>query len=91
MPLGPVGEDDPPQAETIVASVAPEAIWQAPAQNRRREMEVCSFGIALILSGTKSGPGDLRGKFEAASNVAGFPPQAATRRVQPITDWYVDG
>jgi len=38
MPLGDVGDDDPPpQAEKSVASVAPEAAWQAPAQNRRRE------------------------------------------------------
>src|SRR5258706_5588143 len=34
MPLGDVG--DPPQAEDTVASVAQEATWQAPAQNRRR-------------------------------------------------------
>jgi len=32
MPLGEVG-DDPPQAENSVANVAPEATWQAPAQN----------------------------------------------------------
>ena len=37
MPLGDVGDDPPPQAENSVASVAPEATWQAPAQNRRRE------------------------------------------------------
>jgi hypothetical protein len=34
--LGDVG-DDSPQADTSVASVAPDASWQAPAQNRRRE------------------------------------------------------
>jgi hypothetical protein len=39
MPLGDVG-DDPPQAENSVANVAPEATWQAPAQNRRRETGV---------------------------------------------------
>ena len=38
VPLGDVG--DPPQAENSVASVAPEAAWQAPAQNRRRETRV---------------------------------------------------
>jgi hypothetical protein len=37
-PLGAVGES-PPQAVKIVASVAPEATWQAPAQNRRRETD----------------------------------------------------
>src|SRR5688572_8345763 len=35
-PPGDVG-DPPPQAENSVASVMPEAAWQAPAQNRRRE------------------------------------------------------
>jgi hypothetical protein len=49
MPLGDVGDDDPPpQAENSVASVAPEAAWQAPAQNRRRETMFVS-DIAEIL------------------------------------------
>ena len=47
MPLGDVG--DPPQAGNNVASVAPEAAWQAPAQNRRRETDVFVSAIALIL------------------------------------------
>src|SRR5262245_48790475 len=41
--VGEVGDvgDDPSQAETSVASVAQDASWQAPAQNRRRETGVC--------------------------------------------------
>jgi hypothetical protein len=46
-PLGDVG--DPPHAENSVASVAPDATWQAPAQNRRRETSVFVSDIALIL------------------------------------------
>src|SRR5882672_12055891 len=37
--LGDVG-DPPPQAGSSVASVTPDATWQAPAQNRRRETGV---------------------------------------------------
>ena len=39
----------PPQAENSVASVAPEATWQAPAQNRRRETGAFVSDIAVIL------------------------------------------
>jgi hypothetical protein len=50
MPLGEVGDDDPSsQAENSVASVAQEAIWQASAQNRRRETGVFVSDIAVIL------------------------------------------
>jgi len=45
VPLGEVG-DPPPQAEKIVASVAPEAALQAPAQNRRRVTGVFVSDIA---------------------------------------------
>jgi hypothetical protein len=47
MPPGDVG-DDPPQAENNVASVAPEAAWQAPAQNRRRETGAVVSDIEVI-------------------------------------------
>jgi hypothetical protein len=47
---GDVGES-PPQAENIVASVAPEAMWQAPAQNRRREMGVFVSDMAIVVVG----------------------------------------
>src|SRR6266545_1579189 len=47
MPLGDVG--DPPQAENSVASVAPDATWQAPAQNRRRETFVSVSDIVVTL------------------------------------------
>jgi hypothetical protein len=50
MPLGDVGEDDPSsQAENSVASVAQEAIWQASAQNRRRETGVVVSDMSVIL------------------------------------------
>jgi hypothetical protein len=47
VPLGDVG--DPPQAENSVASVAPDATWQAPAQNRRRETFVFASDIVVTL------------------------------------------
>src|SRR5258706_16387849 len=53
MPLGDVG--DPPQAENTVASVAPEATWHAPAQNRRRETGVFVSDIAVIPVRQRSG------------------------------------
>jgi hypothetical protein len=34
---GEVGDDPSPHADASVASVAHEAIWHAPAQNRRRD------------------------------------------------------
>jgi hypothetical protein len=50
MPLGDVGDDDPSsQAENSVASVAQEAIWQASAQNRRRETGVVVSDMSVIL------------------------------------------
>ena len=50
MPLGEVGDDGPSsQAANSVASVAQEAIWQASAQNRRRETGVFVSDIAVIL------------------------------------------
>jgi hypothetical protein len=48
MPLGDVGEP-PSQAEKSVASVAQEAIWQASAQNRRRETGVVVSDMSVIL------------------------------------------
>jgi hypothetical protein len=45
-PLGEVG--DPPQAEKIVAIVAPDATWHAPAQKRRRETSVFRSDIADV-------------------------------------------
>jgi hypothetical protein len=47
VPLGDVG--DPPQAENSVASVAPDATWHAPAQNRRRETFVFVSDIVVTL------------------------------------------
>ena len=61
MPLGDVGDDDPPQVENSMASVAPEAAWQAPAQNSRRETGVCVSDIAVILvRGASAGRGQYR-------------------------------
>jgi hypothetical protein len=48
MPLGDVG-DPLPHAENNVASVAPEATWQAPAKNRRRETGVFVSDIAILV------------------------------------------
>jgi hypothetical protein len=49
MPLGDVGDEvPPPQAENNVASVAPEAAWQAPAQNWRRETGAFVSDIAIL-------------------------------------------
>ena len=45
-PLGDVG-DPPPQAVNNVAIVAPEATWQAPAQNRRRETCTVASDIGI--------------------------------------------
>jgi hypothetical protein len=49
MPLGDVGDDPSSQAENSVASVAQEAIWQASAQNRRRETGVVVSDMSVIL------------------------------------------
>jgi hypothetical protein len=49
MLLGDVGDDSPLQPENSVASVAPEAAWQAPAQNRRRETNVSISDIRGVL------------------------------------------
>jgi hypothetical protein len=47
---GDVGDDDaPPQAESNVASVAPDAAWQAPAQKWRREIGVLVSDITEVL------------------------------------------
>jgi hypothetical protein len=49
MPLGDVG-DESSQAENSVASVAQEAIWQASAQNRRRESGVVVSDMVILVS-----------------------------------------
>jgi hypothetical protein len=54
VPLGDAGED-PPQAENNVASVALEATWQAPAQNRRRETGALVSDIVGRVSGQIQG------------------------------------
>ena len=79
-PPGDVGDDDPsPQPEKSVASVTPEAAWQAPAQKRRRETAVVVSDIAEILvewGGLSNG----RGKIEATrKTITGFPESAAPR------------
>jgi hypothetical protein len=57
MPLGDVG-DPPSQAENSVASVAQEAIWQASAQNRRREtgVVVSDMSVILVSAGSAARP-----------------------------------
>ena len=76
-PPGDVGDDDPPpQAENSVASVAPEAAWQAPAQNRRRETAVFVSDIAEILVGWAVLPEGWSGKIKATRKRPGFPESA---------------
>ena len=48
MPLGDVGEE-PPQAEKSVATVAQDAAWHAPAQNRRRETGAFASVIVILM------------------------------------------
>ena len=86
-PLGDVGDDDPPpQAENSVASVAPEATSQAPAQNRRRETVFVS-DIAEILVRAAVLPEGRVGKIEATRKRPGFPESAVPGGFPPITDW----
>ena len=49
MPLGDVGDDPSPQPENNVVSVTPEATWQAPAQNWRRETGAFVSDIAILV------------------------------------------
>jgi hypothetical protein len=60
MPLGPVGDPSPPQAENIVANVAPDATWQTPAQNRRRDREAEGFDMTMLARG-RTVPAQQRG------------------------------
>jgi hypothetical protein len=64
MPLGAVGDDDPPpQAEANVASVAPDAIWQAPAQNRRRETGARGMRVSDIALVDRQGVAPTRAQY----------------------------
>ena len=91
LPLGDVGDEPPPQAVTRVASVAPEAIWQAPVQNCRREMGVYVSDIALILVRAFSAALEHQaGKIEATRKWADFSKTVETCCAGPITDWGVD-
>jgi hypothetical protein len=87
MSLGDVGDDDPPpQAENRVASVAPEAAWHAPAQNRRRET-VFVFDIAeMLVKGRRVPDGRTWARSRPRANDAGFPVSAAPGGRLPITD-----
>src|SRR5687768_7072582 len=72
-PLGDVGDDDPsPQAGKSVASAAPEATWQAPAQNRRRETDVSISDIAVDPVWGQRVGSDPEGKIEATCKQRGF-------------------
>ena len=62
MPSGDVG--DPPQAENSVASVAPEATWQAPAQNWRRETGAFVSDIAIFMTDSPVAGGNIRAARE---------------------------
>ena len=91
LPLGDVGDDDPlPHAVTSVASVALEAIWQAPVQNCRREMGVYVSDIALVLvwalSVARGPPRQDRGH----AKTGGFLGVRGTWVGRSITDWGAD-
>jgi len=58
MPLGDVG-DPPLQAESSVASVAPEATWHAPAQNRRRETGAFVSDMAILVKAGECRGGNI--------------------------------
>jgi hypothetical protein len=46
---GEVGDEDPPpHAEKIAPIVAPDAAWQAPAQNFRRDTILCDANIRIL-------------------------------------------
>jgi hypothetical protein len=64
MPLGDAG--DPPHAANSVASVAPEAAWQAPAQNRRRETGAFVSDIVDAREGRPEPGGQYQGHAQTA-------------------------
>jgi hypothetical protein len=71
--LGEVGDPSPPQAVASVASVAHEAIWQAPAQNERRVTNAIVSDIVMILvTRGKAGRPARSGKNEALCNGGPF-------------------
>ena len=92
MPLGDVGDDVPPaQAENSVASVAPEATWQAPAQNRRRETGAFVSDIAMILVRAAIAARGSGGQNRGHSKTTDFPESEVPGEFPTITDWGLDG
>jgi hypothetical protein len=83
MSLGDVG-DDPPQAENSVASVAPEAAWQAPAQNRRRETGAFASDIVMLVRGAGSCQVAIS---RPLTNDPVFADSAVPGGFRPITNW----
>ena len=88
MPLGDVGDDDPPpHAGNSVPSVAPEATWQAPAQNPRRETRVfVSYITVILVRGLEPG-----GQYRDHSQTNRFSESAVPGGFPPITDSGEDG
>jgi hypothetical protein len=70
-PLGDVG-DDPPQPENQVASVAPDATRQAPAQKRRRETQVPASDIAVIQGERPMAEGQYQGHAKRSRFFRGY-------------------
>jgi len=89
LPPGDVG-DPPPHAVTSVASVAPDAIWQAPVQNCRREMGVYVSDIALVLVWALSVARRPARQDRGHAKTGGFLGGAATWVGPSITDWGAD-
>jgi hypothetical protein len=66
MPPGDVGDDPSPHAENRVVSVAPEAIWHAPAQNWRRESGAFVSDIVMYERGVAVASGQFQGHAQTA-------------------------
>jgi hypothetical protein len=78
-PLGDVGDESPLQAVAIVASVAQDASWHAPAQNWRRETDLLVSDIAGSSGGgARSRPRACDAVLPESPVAGGFP---------PITNW----
>ena len=75
MLLGDVGDDAPPHAVKSVASVAPEATWQAPVQNWRREIGEVVSDMARIVEREPCPARQYRGQPKMSAFFAGRHPR----------------
>ena len=92
MPLGEVGEDDPPlQPVNSVPKAALEATEQAPAQNRRREIGVPRSNLLLILARAHSAARRTEGQDRSHSETGRSFGIGSDWRRLPITDLWRGG